>query len=99
MTISKTIENGKLILALDGKLSVSTAPQLQEALLPAFDEAKDIVLDCAKLTYVSSAGLRVLLIGHEAAQAKDAKMTLSGVSEKVMETLEMTGFTNVLAIE
>ena len=98
MTISKTIENGKLTLSLEGKLSVSTAPQLLEMLIPAFDEANEVLLDFTKLAYVSSAGLRVLLIGHETAQAKGAKMTVSGVSDEIMEMLEITGFTNVLTI-
>ena len=98
MTIGKTIENGKLTLALEGKLSVSTAPQLQEMLIPVFDEAKEVVLDFTKLAYVSSAGLRVLLIGYETAQAKGAKMTVSGVSDEIMDTLEITGFTNFLTI-
>ncbi|MCL1893252.1 MAG: STAS domain-containing protein [Holophagaceae bacterium] len=98
MAITKTLENGKLTLSLEGKLSVSTAPQLQDALSTAFDEAEEVILDFAKLVYVSSAGLRVLLIGHETAQAKGAKMVLSGVSEEIMEVMEMTGFTNVLTI-
>ena len=98
MNIEKTLKDGKLILAVDGRLDVITAPQFQETLIPAFDEAKEIVLDLAKLDYVSSAGLRVLLMGQKTATAKDASMTVVNVSEEIMEVLDMTGFTDMLTI-
>jgi anti-anti-sigma factor len=98
MTINKTNENGKLTVTLEGRLDTTTAPQLQDALLPAFDEAQHIELDFAKLDYVSSAGLRVLLTGQKTAQGKGAVMTLKGVSDEIMEVLEMTGFTDMLTI-
>jgi anti-anti-sigma factor len=99
MTINKTQENGTLTLALEGRLDTTTAPQLQDALIPAFDETKNIKLDFAKLAYVSSAGLRVLLIGQKTAKAKGATMTLTDVSEEIMEVFEMTGFADMLTIE
>ena len=98
MNISKTLDNGKLTLALEGRLDTNTAPQLEAVLVPAFDEAGEITLDFAKLEYVSSAGLRVLMIGQKTAKAKGASMTVSNVSEDIMEVLEMTGFTDMLNI-
>ncbi len=98
MTINKTQEGEKLTFALDGRLDTTTAPQLQDALIPAFGEAKDITLDFTQLAYVSSAGLRVLLIGQKEAKKTGASMKLCGVSDEVMEVLEMTGFSNMLTI-
>ncbi len=98
MTIDKKLENGKLTLALDGRLDTTTAPQLQEVLIPAFVESNDITLDFTKLAYVSSAGLRVLLMGQKEAKKRDSSMTLTGVSEEIMEVLEMTGFADMLTI-
>ena len=98
MTINKTQENGALTFGLEGRLDTTTAGQLQDELIPAFDEAKDIRLDFSKLAYVSSAGLRVLLMGQKTAKAKDAAMTLAGVSEEIMEVFEMTGFADMLTI-
>jgi anti-anti-sigma factor len=98
MTINKVQENGKLTLSIEGRLDTTTAPQLQEALIPSFDEAKEITLDFAELAYVSSAGLRVLLLGQKTAKAKSASMILKNVSEEVMEVLEMTGFSAMLTI-
>ena len=99
MTIDKKQENKKLTLVLEGRLDTTTAPQLQDVLIPAFDETEDIALDFTKLAYVSSAGLRVLLMGQKTAKAKGASMTLSGVSAEIMEVFEMTGFADILQIE
>ena len=98
MIINKTLDNGKLTLALDGRLDTTTAQQLQDALIPAFDEVKEIMLDFAKLAYVSSAGLRVLLMGQKTANAKGASMTVSGVSGEIMEIFNITGFSDMLKI-
>lgn len=98
MTINKTQENGKDILALVGRLNTTTAPMLQDALLPMFNEATEVMLDFAGIDYVSSAGLRVLLMGQKTAKAKGSSMAVTGVSEDVMEVLDMTGFTDILTI-
>ena len=86
-------------MALEGRLDTTTSPQLQEVLVPAFDGAKSVKLDFAKLAYVSSAGLRVLLMGHKEAKARGATMMLCNVSDEIMEVLDMTGFTDMLNIE
>lgn len=98
MTIDKTNEGGTLVLILEGRLDTTTAPQLQDELIPAFDSASDVRLDFTELAYVSSAGLRVLLLGQKAAQEKGIPMTLSGVSTEIMEVFEMTGFADILTI-
>ena len=98
MTINKTQDGGKLTLALEGKLDTTTAPKLQEVLIPAFDEVKEIRLDFSALAYVSSAGLRVLLMGEKTAKAKGGSLTLTGVSPEIMEVFEMTHFADILNI-
>jgi anti-anti-sigma factor len=98
MDITKTMAGGKIRFALAGRLDTATAPQLQEALIPAFDEAKHVELDFAGLEYVSSAGLRVLLLGEKTAKSKDAVMSLVSVSREIREVFEMTGFSDILKI-
>jgi anti-anti-sigma factor len=96
MLIKKTLENGKITFALDGRLDDTTAPQLQDALIPAFDEAKEVELDFAHLTHISSAGLRVLLTGLKTGKAKGVSMTVYNVSKEIMEIFKMTGFSEIL---
>jgi len=99
MDVIKKHENETTILNIQGKVDSVSAPQLEEILLPTFNEAEQVILDFSEVTYVTSAGLRVLITGHEAAQARGASMTLRHVSEDVMEVLDMTGFSSFLVIE
>ena len=98
MNITKAPDGKKLKLALEGRLDTTTAPELQDILIPAFAESNEIILDFSEIKYVSSAGLRVLLMAEKEATAKSASMTLCGVSDEVMEVFEMTGFADMLTI-
>ena len=85
-----------LKVVLDGRLDTLTAPDLERFLDEKYDGSCALVFDCEKLSYVSSAGLRVLLTAHK--RMKGA-MKLTGVGELVMEVFEMTGFADILVIE
>ena len=95
MDIEKTQSGDKTILSLSGRLDAITAPQLQDVLIPELNAAKQIELDFSELAYVSSAGLRVLLMGEKTAKGKGGSMTLAGVSEDIMEVLKMTGLDDI----
>jgi anti-anti-sigma factor len=99
MTITKNQTADKLSIALEGRLDTTTAPQLQTELIPAFDTVKYIELDFKNLDYVSSAGLRVLLVGQKTAKAKNGKMVIINASSEIKEVFEMTGFSGILNIE
>lgn len=99
MDIKKSIDNGKTLFALAGRLDTTTAPQLQDQLIPAFDTEKEITLDIAELNYVSSAGLRVLLMAEKASKASGVPFKVAHVCPEIMEVFEMTGFTDILTIE
>jgi anti-anti-sigma factor len=98
MTITQNHSEEKLVMALEGRLDTITAPDLQEQLIPGFDKTKHIQLDFRRLIYVSSAGLRILLMGEKTAKAKGGKMTLVNVSAEIKEIFEMTGFSEVLTV-
>ena len=96
MKIDFNNNNGILNVVLDGRLDTTTAPELESFLGKNYETAGSIVIDCEKLSYISSAGLRVLL----AAQKKTkGAMKLVNVCEAVMEVFEMTGFADILVIE
>ena len=97
LNINKTRENQSAIVSLEGRLDTVTAPELEKelhALRPGLTELK---LDFAKLDYISSAGLRVLLSAQKVMN-KQGEMTLTNVSETVMEIFEVTGFSDILTI-
>ena len=77
-------------------MDTTTAPELDSFLGENYDGTSSIVIDCEKLSYISSAGLRVLLSAQK--KTKGA-MKLTNVCELVMEVFEMTGFADILEIE
>ena len=88
--------NGTLDVAIVGRLDTNTAPDFEEFLEENYEGVSALVIDCAGLVYVSSAGLRVLL----AAQKKSGgAMKLINVGELIAEVFEMTGFADILTIE
>lgn len=98
MTINQTNENGKVTLALSGRLDTVTAPELEAALDTALSDAKELVFDFNELEYISSAGLRVLLKAQKAMNEK-GDMKVTGVNETIMEVFDITGFVDILTIE
>ncbi len=98
MTINKLTEGTTMTLQVEGRVDTSTSPRLQEEILEAFKTAKILILDFAQVPYVSSAGLRALLIGQKTAASKRAVMELTNVSETVMSVLDSVGFSKVLTI-
>ena len=96
MKITFDKSNGNLNVALDGRLDTTTAPELERFFAENYDGTGTLIIDCEKLMYISSAGLRVLL----GAQKKTkGSMKLTKVCELVMEVFEMTGFADILVIE
>ena len=96
MKIDFNKNGGILHVSLDGRLDTTTAPAFEAFLAEQYESTDALVIDCAKLAYISSAGLRVLL----AAQKKTkGAMKLTNVCELVMEVFEMTGFADILSIE
>ena len=98
MTISKNLEGTNLVIALEGRLDTTTAPELEAELKKSLDAAESLTMDFAKLEYISSAGLRVLLSVHKAMAGKGG-MKVVHANEIVNEVFEVTGFSDILTIE
>ena len=98
MKIEFSKNSGELNVVLDGRLDTTTAPELEKFLNENCDFAGNLTINCEKLAYVSSAGLRVLLATQKKMQ-KIGSMKVTNVCEAVMEVLEMTGFADILVIE
>ena len=98
LNINKTIENGKAIFALTGRLDTTTAPELEKELKESLDGVSELALDFAGLEYISSAGLRVLLSAQKIMN-KQGEMKLKNVNETILEIFEVTGFSDILTIE
>ncbi len=96
MKIDFNKSNDILNVKLEGRLDTTTAPEFESFIQKNCVGIKALNIDCEKLVYISSAGLRVLL----SAQKKlNGSMKLTNVCELVMEVFEMTGFADILTIE
>ena len=98
MNITKKLEGSTLMVALEGRLDTTTSPLLEALLNADLEGITELVFDFAKLDYLSSAGLRVLLSAQKKMN-KQGTMKLRNVNSTVKEVFDITGFTDFLAIE
>ena len=98
MTITKTQDHNALTLFLECRLDTTKSPQLETELSASLDGVTHLTLDMAKLVYLSSAGLRVILAAQKRMN-KQGKMVVRHVNDTIMEVFEVTGFVDILTIE
>ena len=98
MTITKTQNADSIVLALEGRLDTTTAPQLEEEVKAITPDITSLELDFAALEYISSAGLRILLSAQKTMN-KQGEMKIKNVCEDIMEVFDITGFSDILTIE
>ena len=98
MNISKSKNGEELTIAIEGRLDTTTAPELDDVVKNEIEGITKLVFDFAKLEYISSAGLRVLLSSQKIMN-KQGSMVVKNVSEEVNEIFEVTGFQDILSIE
>ncbi|MGW1892861.1 STAS domain-containing protein [Streptomyces sp. NPDC002004] len=80
------------VLALAGEINSETSGALLERLLPLVRSGETLRIDLNAVGYVSSAGLRTLLVVYREAQHSGAAVTLHGVGEEVRFVMSATGF-------
>ena len=97
MNIIRNQSDGILTIALEGRLDTTTAPELEQE-IKNLDGVTELVMDFARLDYISSAGLRVLLSAQKK-MSKQGSMKVIHANEMVLEVFEVTGFSDILTIE
>lgn len=97
MNICKVQEGTSLRIALEGRLDTTTAPQLENVFKESLSNITSLVLDFSALSYISSAGLRVILSAIKIMK-KQGSMVVKNVNETVMEVFDITGFSDMLDI-
>jgi anti-anti-sigma factor len=95
MEITSFLKENTTIVCLDGNLDGQTAEYAQEKLVNYVLPNCSIVIDMAKCPYVSSAGLRVLLMTAKQLARIGGTGVFAGLSEEVMDVMEMTGFSSI----
>ncbi len=98
MELKKTSHEGVIVFALSGKLDGTTANQAAEEINSVLAEKSAVVLEMSACTYVSSAGLRMLLMIAKQIAAWKGKLILCNVLNEVQDVMDMTGFVNFFII-
>lgn len=98
MDIKTVIEDGRAHVSTEGKLTVQTSPDLEAAIDAIDSSVANIDIDLANVTYISSAGLRVLVATSKLAMRRGGVMRLLNPCDEVMDVFEMTGLADIFEI-
>jgi anti-anti-sigma factor len=98
MNVETRVENNTLFIDLDGRLDTVTSQQLGELLPIEKRRNLDIDFNFEKLEYLSSAGLRILVLFKKEAQATNNKMVIRNINDVIREIFTVTGFDKILKI-
>lgn len=92
--------NDKLTLKIEGAIKTIVAPCLDEVIKEAMEKNEEFIIDFSSVTYIASAGLRVLLnMQQDIDENEKPEVTFINVSDVVKEVFEQTGFINILNIQ
>lgn len=98
MLITKEKTDNTIVLRVEGKIDTLTSPELEQAIADTYEDCGKLVLDLSKVDYISSAGLRVIVVAHREMEKHDG-LIIRNLSKNVKNVLTITGFNKTLNIE
>ena len=99
MTLDIKEQNGGMVATFSGRLDTPSAVKAQQEIAPLLENAdKEIILDCEKLEYISSSGLRLFLSIRKEVVRKGGKMIVENINDYIRKVFQMTGFINLFEI-
>ena len=99
MEIKVTDVGGVRVIEISGRIDSLTAPSLDAKLTSELTAGKSrLVADMGGVTYLSSAGLRALLVGARLAEQSGGKLVVCGLSSRVGELFALSGFLSLLTV-
>lgn len=95
----KEEKRGKVkIVGLRGRLDASSSPGVEKQLQALIQGEDRLVLDFSELTYISSLGLRVLIVVAKNVQKVNGKLALAGLNDHIYEIFRIAHFTSIFSI-
>ena len=88
-------QNDEIIVIFEGRLDTAASTQTDKDIQPVLTADKDVVLDCEKLEYISSSGLRIFLSILKDAKPRGRKVTIVCTNQNLLNIFKVTGFTNL----
>lgn len=99
MEIRQEKKGEVIVLNVSGRLDATTATELESSLVPLIEkDGKKIVLDLEGLEYISSAGLRILLLGMKMIKKVSGQMVICEMRDHIREIFEIAGFLPIFTI-
>ncbi len=99
MNIVVSDENKIKIVDMEGDLDTGTSPEAQKTLSDILAQGvAKLVLDMEKINYISSAGLRVLLITAKQCGAAGGELRICGLNAMAREVFDISGFSSILNV-
>ena len=99
MDINISEKQDAIIVSVRGRLDAVTAPELEKTISKYADSDKSkIILDFNELEYISSAGLRVVLVTAKMMKTKQGELLLSGLKDTVKDVFELSGFYSIIKV-
>ena len=99
MNVATERQDDVLSADVGGRIDGSNAVEFEAAIRTAIKESdRAVIMDFEKLSYISSAGLRVILLMAKLLQNRDTKLVLCSLSDPVREVFEISGFDKILPI-
>lgn len=96
MELSTNHDGSSLIVAIQGRLDVMNAPRFEAMLMEEVQRGEtSFILDLTRLDYISSAGLRTLLVMAKRIRAQQGSLLLFGLCGGVQEVFEVSGFSKI----
>lgn len=89
---------GMLQLNMEGKIDALTSDEFQTIVLKAFTKSSSVIVNLEKVPYMSSAGLRALVLGEKTAKSKGGQLIIINVTPQIQEVFKVTGFDDILDI-
>lgn len=99
MNIIKKYDEKELILSIEGRIDTITSKDLEKEIDNEFGKFNSLTMDFTDLNYISSAGLRVLIVTQKKLKKEDIPFSIKNVNDAVGEIFKMSGFDKILRIE
>lgn len=98
MTVEKIVNGEELTLKVTGRIDTTNAKEFEEKAISGLEDVKSLILDLAELDYISSAGLRVVLVLIKQMK-RQGSMLVTNTNEMVKEIFEVTGFADLVDVK
>ena len=90
----------KFLVTLEGELDTTAAAEVEQTLQPLYTtNGKEVIIDCTKLEYIASSGLRILISILKGSKAGGSKVVLKNLNDDIKDVFKLTGFINLFEIE